>query len=117
MSVIQREGVRTGELLLSEGNGVISREQVNIMPGEALPSGQLLSWYAMASAYMPVTEDTTADAVLYTPVAESDETRTGVAIVRLAEVSVELLTGGKDEDGQLTAEAKQSLAEKLIIVR
>ena len=42
MSTIYTQCVQTGEFLVSEGQGRISREPIIVEAGDALPAGQIL---------------------------------------------------------------------------
>lgn len=115
MSNIQQEPVHAGEFLLSEGAGKISREAINIAAGPALVAGQLLGLVTATgefAPYAPAAEDGTENAVciLFAPLGESDISRRGRAVVRLAEVSEALLTG-------VDADAEKALAKQFIILR
>jgi len=95
---IQTESVHTGEFLLSEGNGEISREGIVVAAGEALPAGQVLGMETATGhykAYTPGATDGTevAAAVLYAPLPAHTEARRAVGIVRMAEVSAARMTG------------------------
>lgn len=112
---IKQEAIHTGEFLLSEGNGQISREAINVAAGAALVPGQLLGLITASgefAPYDPAAEDgtETAACILFGPLGQSDVMRRGRAVVRLAEVSEALLTG-------LDADAEKALAARFIIVR
>jgi hypothetical protein len=112
---IKHEPNHTAEFLVSEGNGQVSREAITVAAGDALPAGQVLGLQTgtgMYAAYDDVAEDGTevAAAVLYAPLAASDESRPAVGIVRLAEVSAQRLTG-------LGLDGAADLATRDIIVR
>ncbi|MGX9762075.1 head decoration protein [Pseudomonas shahriarae] len=109
------ESMHAGEFLLSEGAGNISREAINVAAGAALEPGQILGLITATSEfapYQPTAEDGTENAVaiLYGPLGESDVSRRGRAIVRLAEVSEAHLTG-------LDPAAEKALAAHFVIVR
>lgn len=115
MSTITTQGLLTGEFLLSEGAGRISREKITVAAGEALPPGQLLGTLNASGKYVPYdnaadTGAQIASAVLYAGLPASTVDRPGVAIVRLAEVAEALITG-------LDADARADLAAKFVIVR
>ncbi|MFG0501307.1 head decoration protein [Pseudomonas putida] len=115
MSNTYVEPVHAGEFLLSEGAGKISREVIELAPGEALVAGQVLGQLTangQFAPYSPEAEDgsETAKCILFASVASSEVVRRGRAVVRLAEVSEALLTG-LDPDGE------KSLAAQFIIVR
>jgi len=112
---IKTEAVHAGEFVVSEGNGGISRESVAIAAGDALPAGQVLGINATTGVYGP--HDAEADdgtqvaaGILYAPLPGSEEVRRGPVVVRLAEVSGELLTGLADS---VTADLKS----RYVIVR
>ena len=112
---IKKESIHTGEFLLSEGAGNISRETINVAAGPALNSGQVLGLVTASgefAPYDPAAEDGTqaAVAILYGPLGESDIVRRGRAVVRLAEVSEVHLTG-------LDPEAEKDLVTHFLIVR
>lgn len=112
---IRQEPIHAGEFLLSEGPGHISREAINVAPGPALNPGQILGRVSATgefTAYDPTADDgsQTAVAILFAPLGESDIVRRGRAVVRLAEVSEQHLTG-LDEAGETT------LAEHFVILR
>ncbi|NVZ38802.1 head decoration protein [Pseudomonas sp. 21615526] len=109
------ELMHAGEFVLSEGNGNISREAINVAAGAALEPGQILGLVTATSEfapYQPTAEDGTenAIAILYGPLSESDVVRRGRAIVRLAEVSEAHLTS-------LDPAAEKALGVNHIIVR
>ena len=112
--MIKTEGIHTAEFLLSEGEGQISRENIDVEAGDALPAGQVLGKTAanVYGAYDPaaVDGDQVAVGILYAPLEQSTATRRAIGIVRLAEVAGAVLTG-------LDAAAQTSLAEQHIIVR
>lgn len=115
MSTVQQEPVHAGEFLLSEGPGKISREAINVIAGPALVAGQLLGLVTVSgefAPYNPAAEDgsETAACILFAPLGESDITRRGRAVVRLAEVAETLLTG-------LDGDAEKALAAQFIILR
>nr|DAP68844.1 MAG TPA: head decoration protein D [Caudoviricetes sp.] len=105
------EGTHTGEFLISEGNGQISRERVTIVAGPALVPGQLLA-SAGGGKYKPYVNKAGGDAVavLYGGLPQSDADRDGAGIVRDAEVLTALLVG-------IDVDAGTALAAKGIILR
>lgn len=110
-----KEPIHAGEFLLSEGAGQISREAINIAAGPALYPGQILGLVTATgefAPYNPAGEDGTENAacILFGPLGESDVTRRGRAVVRLAEVSEAHLTG-------LDPDAEKALAAHFLIVR
>ncbi|MDG6398683.1 head decoration protein [Pseudomonas quasicaspiana] len=111
----QREPMHAGEFLLSEAPGTISREAINVAAGAALEPGQVLGLISLTgefAPYDPLAEDGTENAVaiLYGPLGESDVTRRGRAVVRLAEISEAHLTG-------LDPAAEKALTTHFLIVR
>ncbi len=115
MSNIQREPVHAGEFLLSEGQGKISREAINVAAGSALMAGQVLGLVTATgefTAYDPTAEDGSERAVciLFASLGQSEIARRGRAVVRLAEVAHALLTG-------VDSDAEKALEAKFIIVR
>ncbi|CAN7265665.1 head decoration protein [Caballeronia sp. LjRoot31] len=112
--MIKTEGIHTAEFLLSEGAGQISRENIEVKAGDALPAGQLLA-KGEDGVYVPY--DPTAEdddlaklGVLYAQLDGSTTVRRAVGIVRLAEVIGSLLTGL--DDG-----AHEALVAQHIVVR
>lgn len=108
------EGVHTGEFLLSEGNGSISREVVTIPSGQGkLPPGTLLN-----ASNEAVDHEDAADAVkiLYSAVDATSAAVKAVAIARDAEVFGEKLNF-TDYSGDEKLLAAQALAAAGIIVR
>jgi len=109
------EPMHAGEFLLSEGEGNISREAINVAAGLALEPGQILGLITLTgefAPYEPTAEDGSENAVaiLYGPLGQSDVARRGRAVVRLAEVSEAHLTG-------LDPAAEKALATRFLIVR
>ncbi|MFM0647245.1 head decoration protein [Paraburkholderia bryophila] len=114
MNSIKTQGNLTGEFLISEGEGRISREQIVVVKGDALPAGQLLGTIGTGE-YAPYNNTATdgsevVSAILYGRLAASGESRPAVGIVRLAEVAAQLLNG-------LDAPAREDLAAHYVIVR
>lgn len=112
---MKTESMHAGEFLLSEGNGTISREAINVAAGGALEPGQILGLITATgefAPYNPTAEDGTeiAVAILYGPLGESEVVRRGRAVVRHAEVSEAHLTG-------LDPAAEKALAAHSVIVR
>jgi hypothetical protein len=71
MTTIKTQGMNTREFLLSEGAGRISREQIIVVKGDALPAGQLLGTTGTGE-YAPYNNAATdgsevATAILYGP--------------------------------------------------
>jgi hypothetical protein len=90
------ESAHTGEYLLSEGNGAISREQVVVTGGD-YPAGQVLGIITASGQYTahhPTAADGSevAATILYGPVNASVADADGVITARLAEVNDDLLT-------------------------
>jgi hypothetical protein len=112
---IKKEPIHAGEFLLSEGNGNISRETINVAAGPALYPGQILGLVTASGNFAPYSADAedgseTAVAILFGPLGESDVVRRGRAVVRQAEVSEAHLTG-------LDLAAETALASHFLIVR
>lgn len=109
---IQTQGVQTAEFLLTEAPGSLSREQIAVAAGDALPAGQLLEHVADGTGYVPygTADDGKAAAILYAPLRASDADRRATGIVRLAEVAEARLTG-------LDAKARTDLLAAFIAVR
>lgn len=93
------EGKHTGEFLLSEGEGQISRDKVTIVAnsGDLVP-GTVLGVITASGKYAPYVDahaDGTqaAKAVLYAHVPASAADQPAVVIARYAEVMGSMLTG------------------------
>ncbi|XZG69245.1 head decoration protein [Chitinibacteraceae bacterium HSL-7] len=109
------QGSRTGEHVLSEAPGQLSRETIALAAGDALPAGQVLGQITASKQYAPynpaASDGTeTASAVLYARVAADTVPRPGVAHVRHAELAGDLLTG-------LDAAATTDFESRALIVR
>ncbi len=93
------EGIHTGEFLLSEANGTLSREKITIAAAAgAMKSGQLLGKITASGKYVEYASGAsdgtqTVAAVLYTEVADSAADQVATGILRLAEVDSAKLTG------------------------
>lgn len=114
MSKVKQQGTLPAEFLVSEGNGQISREQIVVKAGTALPAGQVLG-VTSTGEYAPYDNKANdgsevAAAILYAPLAASKSPRPATGIVRLAEVAGVLLAG-------LDAAGRDDLAERHVIVR
>jgi hypothetical protein len=110
---IVTEVLHAGGYLLSEGAGRISRDQITVAAGDALPVGQLLTKGAngVYAPYNAASEATApAAAILYAALPDNTAERQAVATVRLAEVAAVELTGLSDA-------AIADLASHFIIVR
>lgn len=95
---IKKESNHAAEFLLSEGDGQISREAVTVPAGAALSAGQVLGIVTATGEYAAYSNAATngteiAVGILYAPLPASEAIRSGVAIVRLAEISAARLTG------------------------
>jgi len=109
------ETTHSAEFLVSEGAGKISREQVTILSGEDLAAGTVLGKITASGKYKAYNNGAgdgsqTAAGVLYSACDATGGDKEAVAIVRLAEVSSELLTGSD-------ANAVTDLASAMVIVR
>lgn len=110
------ESVRSGEFLLSEGNGHISREEITVVSGAGvLSAGQVLGEITASgkyTAYAPAATDGTevAAGILYGQVDAAIADVKGLAIMRLAEVKEVSLTG-------FDAAAEVDFASQNIFVR
>lgn len=116
------EARRTGEFILSEANGTLSRDTVTIVSGQTLAAGQVVGKVTASGKYAAFDNDTntgveTAAGILYEAVDASGGDKTGVIISRFAEVNGNLLTWGADNDaGDITAGTAE-LAALYIFVR
>lgn len=110
------ESIRSGEFLLSEGNGHISREDITVASGAGvLGAGQVLGKVTLSgkyTAYAPAASDGSevAAGILYGQVDAAIADVKGVAVVRLAEIKEVSLTG-------LDADAETDFASQNIFVR
>lgn len=91
-----QEGQHTGEFIVSEGNGAISRETITVLSGETLDAGAVLGKVTASGKYKaldPAAVDGSeaAAAILYDAVDASAADADGVAILRLAEVNADEL--------------------------
>ncbi len=108
------EGHHTGEFILSEANGSLSRETVTVVvpAGTTLPAGAVLA--AGVGGYAPIDETlapATAVGILYGPLTNGGEepaAMTGVVIDAIAEAR------GADLDWNSQAQAVQELAITLL---
>ncbi|QDQ28296.1 head decoration protein [Chitinimonas arctica] len=115
MRNIKVEGNHTGEYLLSEGQGNISREAIVVAAGPFLPAGQVLGIKTVGGEYVPYNNaandgSEVAVGILYAPLPESIVPRRAVGHVRLCEVSAERLTG-------LDVAGRADLKARNVIVR
>lgn len=111
---VRKEGNHTGEFLLSEANGKLSREEATLAKTDIpLPSGQILALGAEGQ-YVAFDETKAAKqpavAVLYSAVGASAGTQRATIIGRHAEVALARLTGFKEA-------ARAGLATQGIVVR
>jgi hypothetical protein len=119
---VMTEGQHTGEFIVSEGNGSISRETATILNGRTLDAGAVLGQITASGKYREIdpaaiTGAEVAVAVLLDAVDASGGDAPGIIISRLAEVhSGEVVwpTGITDPQKQT---AIDQLAVATIIVR
>lgn len=110
------EGKHTGEFLLSEGNGSISREEVTIAAAApAMVPGELVGKITATGKYTKYADGNsdgsqTCAGILYRGVSDSASDQKAVIIARYAEVAAAELTG-------LDTPARADLAAIGIIVR
>jgi len=95
------ESVHAGEFLLSEGNGLISREAVTIAEGQNLVAGTVVAKVTASGKYVAQAAggddgSEVAAGVLYGAVNASGGDAKGVVIARLAEVDGSAITGDTD---------------------
>lgn len=112
---IKREPFHSGEYLLSEAPGSLSRETVSLAAGPTVYGGQLLGQVTATKEYAPYDPAATdgtkkALAILHNTMQASTEARSATIIARQAEASRERLIG-------LDAAAVTNLALQNIIVR
>jgi hypothetical protein len=114
------EGRYSGEFIVSEGNGRISRETVIVLSGQNLQAAAVLGKITASGKYKvldPAASDgsQTAAGVLYDAVDASAVDAEGVVIVRLAEVNAaELVWPAGITGGQKTAALGQLVALNII---
>ena len=110
------QGKFTGEFLLSEGNGSISREEITVSSAAgALVAGTVMGKITSGGEYVAYDADATdgsevAAGILYDNVPDSAADQKAVIIARHAEVQASELTG-------LDAGARTALAALGIICR
>lgn len=99
---MKTEAARSGDFLLSEGNGVISREVVAIASGEGkLVAGTVLG-QVTASKKFKACKSTAEDGsevaagILYHPVDATSADVNVLAVTRMAEVKEDYLTGSTE---------------------
>lgn len=112
---ILTETLHTGEFIIAEANGSLSREEVTIVSGQNLVAGTVVGKVTASGkykAYANANSDgsETAVGILYAAVDASAADANGVLIVRHAEVEETQLTG-------LDSAAKTDLAATQIIFR
>jgi hypothetical protein len=113
---ILTEGKHTGEFILSEGNGTISREEVTVAAAAAaLAAGTVMGKITASGKYVAYNNAASdgsevAAGILYTNVPDSAADQKAVIIARQAEVLNSALTG-------IDAPGKVDLAALGIIVR
>lgn len=109
------EARRTGEFILAEGNGTISREAVTVVSGQNLAAGTVVGKITGSGKYKAYDANNTdgsevAAGILYEAVDASLADAPGVIIARHAEVAEVHLTG-------IDAGGKTQLAALGIVVR
>lgn len=116
-------GARTGEFLLSEAPGTLSREAVVIASGAgALAAGTVLGKVTASGKYIAYDDDNSdgsqaATGVLLAAVDATSADQDAVMIARLAEVAdAKLVWASTNDAGDITA-GKVDLAALNIIVR
>lgn len=118
---VQTEAVHTGEFILSEANGSLSREEVTITGGSFV-AGQVLGKVTASGKYTdhdPAAVDGSENAVaiLYDAVDASSADQDGVVIIRNAEVNNLLLTWKTGIAANDKAAGVTNLALTNVIVR
>ncbi len=118
----QTEARRTGEFLLSEGNGTISREAVTVVSGQVLVAGQVVGKVTASGKYAAFDNDAAdgtevAAGVLYAGVADLAADQPGVIIARDAEVAGVHLTWDAANDAAAITAGKADLKAIGIHVR
>lgn len=116
------ESLNSGEFLLAEGNGSISREAVTIASGQNLVAGTVVGKITASGKYTAYDDDNadgsqTAAGILYDAVDASGGDKAGVIIARHAEVITAKLTFVATNDAGDIAAGKADLAALDIILR
>lgn len=116
------EARRTGEFLISEGNGTFSREAVTVLSGEVLASGTVVGKVTASGKYAAYDNTAsdgtqTAAGVLYEAVDATGADKPGVIIAREAEVAGNRLTWDAANDATAITAGKADLAAVGILVR
>lgn len=116
------EGKYTGEFLISEGNGAISRAIVTVLSGEDLVAGTVLGKVTASGKYVQLAPAATdgskaAAGILYGATDASGGDTEGVAILRLAEVHADEITWPDEITEGETATATAELAALNIYIR
>ena len=117
-----QEGRYTGEFIVSQGNGSISRETITVLSGETLEAGAVLGKVTASGKYKaldPAAADGSeaAAGVLYGAVDASAADAEGVALIRLAEVNAAELVWPTGITGGEQTTALGELAALSIIAR
>ena len=118
MPIIQNEGLYSGEFLISEGEGEISRDSVTIASGQGvLEAGAVLGKITASGKFAAYNNAATngtevAVAVLYSKVDATSADVKGVAVTRLAEVKTDLLSYAV---GQSAADKTASLVDLKLV--
>jgi hypothetical protein len=116
------EARRTGEFIISEANGTISRDEVTIVSGQNLAVGTVVGKITASGKYTAYDDDNadgsqTAAGILYAAVDATAGDKKGVIIARHAEVDTsQLVFVGTNDAGDITA-GKADLAALAIILR
>lgn len=113
---------RTGDFILSEANGTLSRENAILAAGKALDAGAVLGQVTATEKYVewsPAAEDgsETAAAILYAATDASDADAACVVIARQAEVKADALLWPTAATEPQKAAAITALAAREILSR
>jgi len=113
---------RNGEVLLSEANGVLSREVITIASGQNLQAGTVLGQVTASGEYValnPAASDGSqkAAAVLLYDIDASAASAKATALVRLAEVASDLLVWPAGITAAQISTALGQLADNYVIAR
>ena len=122
--MVKTENPRAGEFIVSEANGKLSRETIQIAAGAgALMAGAVLGEVtASPGVYAPFdagASDGTevAAAILYAGVPASDDVQAGVGFVRLGEVAAESLVFAEGQTAAGQSAALDDLAGAFVLAR
>jgi hypothetical protein len=109
------ESFHSGEFILSEGNGAISREEITVVSGQDLVAGQVVGKISVGGKYKDYDNGAsdgsqTAAGILLDAVDASGGDKKGVIIESDAEVKGDALDWGSETGSDITAGIADLLA-------